>query len=74
MNPTAEKIQIVMNTIQDLDIKSTFNNMNRLMAVLQTLAQIRDELNEQGNEVLELYGGDGKKIAEERPDGETDAE
>ena len=33
-----------MNTIQDLDIKSTFDNMNHLMGVLQTLASIRDEL------------------------------
>ena len=44
MNDLAEKIQIVMNTIQDLDIKSTFDNMNHLMGVLQALASIRDEL------------------------------
>ena len=44
MNELAEKIQVVMNTIQDLDIKSTFDNMNHLMGVLQTLASIRDEL------------------------------
>lgn len=44
MNDLAEKIQVVMNTIQDLDIKSTFDNMNHLMGVLQTLASIRDEL------------------------------
>ena len=44
MNGLAEKIQVVMNTIQDLDIKSTFDNMNHLMGVLQTLASIRDEL------------------------------
>lgn len=44
MNDLAEKIQVVMNTIQDLDIKSTFDNMNHLMGVLHTLASIRDEL------------------------------
>lgn len=44
MNELAEKIQVVMNTIQDLDIKSTFDNMNHLMGVLQALASIRDEL------------------------------
>lgn len=44
MNDLAEKIQVVMNTIQDLDIKSTFDNMNHLMGVLQALASIRDEL------------------------------
>ena len=44
MNDLAEKIQVVMNTIQALDIKSTFDNMNHLMGALQTLASIRDEL------------------------------
>ena len=44
MNDLAEKIQVVMNTIQDLDIKPTFDNMNHLMGVLQALASIRDEL------------------------------
>ena len=44
MNDLAEKIQVVMNTIQDLDIKSTFDNMIPLMGVLQTLASIRDVL------------------------------
>ena len=44
MKELAEKVQIVINTIQDLDIKSTFSNMNRLMGAMQTLAGIRDEL------------------------------
>ena len=44
MNDLSEKIQVVMNTIQDLDIKATFDNMNHLMGALQTLAFIRDEL------------------------------
>ena len=62
MKEMAEKLQIVMNTIQDLDIKSTFDNMNHLLGVLQTLAGIRDEL--------------GQMAAEEvkEDDGEADAE
>lgn len=74
MKELAEKVQIVINTIQDLDIKSTFNNMNRLMGAMQTLAGIRDELEKMGNaEVVELVA-DGEKVAEDRNDGNADAE
>ena len=59
MKELAGKVQIVINTIQDLDIKSTFSNMNRLMGAMQTLAGIRDEL---------------EKVAEDRNDGNADAE
>lgn len=41
----ANKVQIVINTIQDIDIKASFDTMNHLMGAIQTLAQIRDELN-----------------------------
>ena len=40
----AEKIQAVINTLEDLDIKSTFNNMNKLLGCQGTLAEVRDEL------------------------------
>lgn len=74
MKELAEKVQIVINTIQDLDIKSTFSNMNRLMGAMQTLAGIRDELEKMGNaEVVELFA-DGEKVAEDRNDGNADAE
>jgi uncharacterized coiled-coil DUF342 family protein len=62
MNEHAEKIQIVINTIQDLEIKSTFDNMNRLMGAIQTLAALRDELNRQAH------------VQEEKTDGHADAE
>ena len=45
MNELAQKIQMVINTIEDLDIKSTFDNMNKLLGSLQTLASVRDALN-----------------------------
>lgn len=74
MNDQATKIQIVINTIQDLDIKSTFDNMNHLMGAIQTLAGIRDELEAMNSaEVVELFA-DGEKVGEERKDGDVDAE
>ena len=44
MNDQQNKIQIVINTIQALEIKASFENMNHLMAVLKLLAEIRDSL------------------------------
>lgn len=71
MNEKANTIQIVINTLQDLDIKSTFDNMNRIMGALQTLAKLRDELNKpEEGPVLELITDDG----EEQEDGDADTE
>ena len=46
MNELANRIQMVINTIEQLDIKSTYDNMNRLLGCMQTLADIRDRLQE----------------------------
>ena len=73
MTEQANRIQMVINTLQDLDIKSTFDNMNRLMGAMQELARIRDELNGPGGQTVELFSGD-EKIAEVEKDGNTDAE
>ena len=71
MNEQAKTIQIVINTLQHLDIKSTFENMNRLMGALQTLAKLRDELTKlKEGPVLELITKDG----EEQEDGDADTE
>jgi len=43
------KIQAVMNTLEGLDIKSTYDNMNRILGSLQTLAEVRDQLREVAN-------------------------
>jgi len=83
MKELAGKVQIVINTIQDLDIKSTFSNMNRLMGAMKTLAGIRDALEKMGNaEVVELFTNgenvaedrNGENVAEDRNDGNADAE
>ena len=64
MKERADKIQIAMNTIQALEIKATFENMNHLMAVLQLLANVRDDLSRIAD----------SENAEEKEDGDTDAE
>ena len=46
MDDSVEKLQRVINTIQDIDIKSTFDNMNKLLGCLQTLAEVRDSLSQ----------------------------
>ena len=44
MEEMTNKIQAVINTLEGLDIKSTFDNMNKLLGCQQTLADVRDEL------------------------------
>ena len=44
MNELTTKIQAVINTLEGLDIKSTFDNMNKLLGCQQTLVDVRDEL------------------------------
>lgn len=46
MQELANTIQKVINTLQDLDIKSTYDNMNRLLGCQETLANVRDRLME----------------------------
>lgn len=47
MKEFAEKIQAVINTLEGLDIKSTYDNMNKILGCMQVLAGIRDELNKE---------------------------
>lgn len=42
----AEKIQAVINTLEQLEIRGTYDNTNRLLGVYQTLAEVRGELKE----------------------------
>ena len=59
---TSAKIQIVINTIQGLDIKASFDNVNHMMGILKTLAAIRDEL--QTCDLKEVTNDAGKADAE----------
>ena len=70
MNELAQRIQMTINTLQTLEIKATFDNMNHMMGAIQTLAMVRDELGKIDKaEVVELFA-DGKKIGEEKEDSE----
>ena len=65
MNELANRIQVAINTLQTLEIKATFDNMNHMMGAIQALAMVRDELEKMSKaEVVELFS-DGEKLAEE---------
>ena len=38
-----EKIQAVINTLQEVMIPATFDNVNRILGIYQTLIEIRDK-------------------------------
>lgn len=40
----AEKIQAVIDTLQQLQLPATYDNMSRLLGSLQALGEIRDEM------------------------------
>lgn len=46
----ANLIQAVINTLGSLDIKSTYDNMDKLLGCMQMLAKVRDKLNEGAND------------------------
>ena len=52
----AEKIQAIINTLEMLDIKPTYDNTNRLLGVYQTLAEVKES--------IEKGADDGKAISE----------
>jgi len=43
MNETAVKAQIIMNTLGQLNVPATAENVDRLTVIWQLLTQIRDE-------------------------------
>ena len=45
MREMANKVQAVMNTLESLDIKSTYENTNKLLGCFQVLAEVRNNLN-----------------------------
>ena len=50
----AEKIQVVINTLEVMDIKPTFDNTNKLLGIYRTLAEVRDAIHNE--EVAEDAG------------------
>lgn len=41
---TVGMIQAIINTLQALDIKATYENMDKLLGCMQLLAKVRDAL------------------------------
>ena len=70
MEELAKKVQLVINTLTDLDIKSSYDNMNKLLGSQQLLAQIRDELNARAQEMNRPIG----LVPEVNVDGNPDSE
>lgn len=40
----SEKIQMVINTLEILEMKPTYDNTNRMFGIYQTLFAVRDDL------------------------------
>lgn len=64
MKEMISKIQASIDTLQALEIKATYANMDHMMGVLHVLASVRDEL-------TKMYKD---KETEEKEDGNADAE
>lgn len=83
MREMANKVQAVMNTLESLDIKSTYENTNKLLGCFQVLAEIRNELNtvatiqEENQKRLQAAATDmlaGKHLQEENQKKQKDGE
>ena len=44
MNEQAARVQIVINTLETLNIPAAYDNVNRLTGIYNLLYQLRDEL------------------------------
>lgn len=40
----AEKIQAVLNTLDQIEVKASYDNMNRLLGIHKVLIGVRDDL------------------------------
>lgn len=46
MEEVITKIRAVISTLEGIDIKSTYDNMNHLLGCMQTLMEVCDQLKE----------------------------
>lgn len=44
MNELADKIQAVINTLETLNMPSTYDNVNRVLGIYNTLVDVRNDL------------------------------
>ena len=70
------EIQKVINTLEGLDIKSTFDNMNRILGSMQTLANVRDAISNVCEDLKKNMPAKKKQqyIVKEDNDGNADTE
>ena len=60
MKEQAAKIQIVINTLETLNIPPTYYNVNRLTGVYNTLTKVRNELLDMKEEAKNERDADAK--------------
>lgn len=53
MNETAAKTQIVINTLETINIPASYQNVSRMLGVYRTLFEIRDSQEEKAEEAPE---------------------
>ena len=46
MDELRTKIQAVINTLEILEMPTTYNNVNRMLGIYNTLVEVRDSLKE----------------------------
>ena len=56
MKEHAEKIQLVMNTLETLTLTGSYENMNKMMGIYATLAEVRDSLKAEKQAEVEADG------------------
>lgn len=55
----AEKIQMVINTLETIVIPATFNNTNRITGIYNTLAEVLNDLKRPAEDKTTEVTGDG---------------
>ena len=50
MTEQANKIQLVINTLETLSIPATYDNLNKLLGCMQVLRDVMKEVGESGND------------------------
>ena len=53
----ATKIQAVINTLETVMIPATYDNVNKILGIYRTLAEVRDDVNREGQEDEQDHAG-----------------
>ena len=66
MKEHADKIQLVMNTLETIVLTGSYENMNKMMGIYATLAEVRDALKAAAANVNESMSTYAKKAIADR--------